>query len=138
MPIQHAIWQVGPQPLPLKNCKLPSEQLLKEMIVSDPRILSSEWLQIGRQEITSFGGRTIYWSSQLRRPHSISATSPEQVHKRRRGTQRLLSLAAGQPNLGEKRVADFRVRWRTRSGLCPPDGLPTQMPRSGGNGVVHP
>lgn len=57
MPIQHAIWQVGQQPLPLMNCKLPSEQLLEEMIVSDPRILSSEWMLIGRQEITSFGGR---------------------------------------------------------------------------------
>lgn len=57
MPIQHAIWQVGQQPLPLKNCKLPSEQLLEDMIVSDPRILSSEWMLIGRQEITSFGGR---------------------------------------------------------------------------------
>ncbi|MDO9434279.1 endonuclease NucS domain-containing protein [Hydrogenophaga sp.] len=57
MPIQHAIWQVGPQPVPLANCKLPSEQLLEDMIVKDPRILSSEWMLIGRQEITSFGGR---------------------------------------------------------------------------------
>jgi RecB family endonuclease NucS len=36
---------------------LPSEQLLEDMIVQDPRILSSEWMLIGRQEITTFGGR---------------------------------------------------------------------------------
>ena len=34
-----------------------SEQKLEEMIVRDPRILSSEWMLIGRQEITSHGGR---------------------------------------------------------------------------------
>jgi hypothetical protein len=57
MPIQHAIWQVGAQPLLLTNGRLASEQLLEDMIVRDPRILSSEWMLIGRQEITSFGGR---------------------------------------------------------------------------------
>ncbi|MFA7558336.1 MAG: endonuclease NucS domain-containing protein, partial [Hydrogenophaga sp.] len=57
MPIQHAIWQVGAQPQPLTNSKLPSEQLLEDMIVQDPRILSNEWMLIGRQEITTFGGR---------------------------------------------------------------------------------
>lgn len=57
MPIQHAIWQVGAQPKLLTNSKLPSEQLLEDMIVSDPRILSNEWMLIGRQEITTFGGR---------------------------------------------------------------------------------
>ncbi len=57
MPIQHAIWQVGNQPLLLTNSRLASEQQLEDMIVRDPRILSSEWMLIGRQEITSFGGR---------------------------------------------------------------------------------
>lgn len=57
MPIQHAIWQVGQQPQALTSSKLPSEQLLEDMIVSDPRILSNEWMLIGRQEITTFGGR---------------------------------------------------------------------------------
>ena len=57
MPIQHAIWQVGLQPLPLSNSRLVSEQLFEDMIVRDPRILSSAWMLIGRQEITSFGGR---------------------------------------------------------------------------------
>lgn len=57
MPIQHAIWKVGDKPLPLSAGRLASEQKLEEMIVSDPRILSSEWMLIGRQEITSHGGR---------------------------------------------------------------------------------
>lgn len=57
MPIQHAIWQVGAHPQLLITGKLPSEQLLEEMIVSDLRILSSEWMLIGQQEVTTFGGR---------------------------------------------------------------------------------
>lgn len=57
MPIQHAIWQVGQQPAPLTNSKLASEALLEDMIVHAPRILSPEWMLIGRQEVTSFGGR---------------------------------------------------------------------------------
>lgn len=36
--------------------QLASEQHLEEMIVTDPRILSSEWMLIGRQEPTDFGG----------------------------------------------------------------------------------
>lgn len=57
MPIQHAIWQVGDKPSPLQPGRLASEQLLEEMIVKEPRILSSEWMLIGRQETTSHGGR---------------------------------------------------------------------------------
>jgi len=57
MPIQHAIWKVGDKPQPLSASHLASEQKLEEMIVRDPRILSSEWMLIGRQEITTHGGR---------------------------------------------------------------------------------
>src|ERR1041385_8879583 len=57
MPIQHAIWKVGEKPVPLSATRLPSEQKLEEMIVSDAHILSSEWMLIGRQEVTSHGGR---------------------------------------------------------------------------------
>jgi hypothetical protein len=57
MPIQHAIWTVGAEPKPLEASRLASEQTLEEMIVRDSRILSSEWMLIGRQEITSFGDR---------------------------------------------------------------------------------
>lgn len=57
MPIQHAIWKVGVKPEPLSASQLASEQKLEEMIVRDPRILSGEWMLIGRQEVTSHGGR---------------------------------------------------------------------------------
>jgi hypothetical protein len=57
MPIQHAIWKVGANPEPLSASQLASEQKLEEMIIRDPRILSSEWMLIGRQEVTSHGGR---------------------------------------------------------------------------------
>ena len=57
MPIKHDIWKVGATPVPLNSSRLPSEQKLEEMIVSDPRILSAEWLLIGRQESTNHGGR---------------------------------------------------------------------------------
>ncbi|WCM93156.1 endonuclease NucS [Acidovorax sp. NCPPB 2350] len=57
MPIYHAIWRVGEQPALLVSSRLASEQQLENMIVRDPRILSSEWMLIGRQEVTSHGGR---------------------------------------------------------------------------------
>ncbi|MCR8957344.1 endonuclease NucS [Variovorax sp. S2] len=57
MPIHHAIWRIGDQPAPLFPGRLASEQQLEDMIVRDPRILSSEWMLIGRQEVTSHGGR---------------------------------------------------------------------------------
>jgi len=52
MPIRSAIWKVSPQPQPLVESSLANEKLLEDMIVLDMRILSSEWILIGRQEIT--------------------------------------------------------------------------------------
>ena len=57
MPIKHAIWKIGVQPTPLATTSLANEQQLEDMIVREPGILSSEWMLIGRQEITPFGGR---------------------------------------------------------------------------------
>ena len=57
MPIKHAIWKVGTQPEALAATRLVNEQSLEEMIVSDPGIISREWMLIGRQETTPFGGR---------------------------------------------------------------------------------
>jgi hypothetical protein len=57
MPVKHAIWKVGEKPTALSNTRLISEQKLEDMIVADPNILSTEWMLIGRQEITSHGGR---------------------------------------------------------------------------------
>lgn len=57
MPIKHAIWEIEKKPIPLEITALDNEQLLEEMITSAPNILSSEWMLIGRQEQTSYGGR---------------------------------------------------------------------------------
>ena len=49
MPIHHAIWQVGEKPTPLQTSKLAAEEQLREMIIQDPRILSNDWMIIGRE-----------------------------------------------------------------------------------------
>jgi hypothetical protein len=55
--LRHAIWTVGAKPELLAPGALPSEQLLEEMIVAAPQVLSDEWMLIGRQEPTGHGGR---------------------------------------------------------------------------------
>ena len=57
MPIRTAIWKVAAQPEPLAESSLEKEHLLEAMIVAAPRLLSEEWMLIGRQEDTGFGGR---------------------------------------------------------------------------------
>ena len=57
MPIRTAIWKVAAQPEPLSESSLEKEHLLEAMIVAAPRLLSEEWMLIGRQEDTGFGGR---------------------------------------------------------------------------------
>jgi hypothetical protein len=56
MPIQHAIWKVGTSPEPLSLSKLVTEKDLEDMITARPEIPSAEWMLIGRQEKTGFGG----------------------------------------------------------------------------------
>ncbi len=56
MPIHTTLWKVGANPEELKPASLASEKLLEEMIVSSPRLLSDEWMLIGRQENTGYGG----------------------------------------------------------------------------------
>lgn len=57
MPISHAVWTVSNTPEEVRQGILPSEQMLEDMIVAQPRILSSEWMLIGRQIDTGYGGR---------------------------------------------------------------------------------
>ena len=57
MPIKHALWTVGENPSQLPLGRLVSEQHLEKMIVTDPSILSTEWMLIGQQESTPFSGR---------------------------------------------------------------------------------
>ena len=57
MPIRTALWKVGAKPQALVESKLANEQLLEAMIIAAPQVLSDEWMLIGRQEDTGFGGR---------------------------------------------------------------------------------
>ncbi len=57
MPISHAVWTVSQSPKEIKQGVLPSEQMLENMIVARPKILSSEWMLVGRQVDTGYGGR---------------------------------------------------------------------------------
>lgn len=57
MPIRNSIWKIGTKPQPLVESSLTSEQLLEDMIVASPSIVSDEWMLIGRQEDTGFSGR---------------------------------------------------------------------------------
>lgn len=57
MPIQHALWTVSRNPGMLSGGKLQSEQLLQDMILAEPRILSPEWMLIGKEVATVGSGR---------------------------------------------------------------------------------
>ncbi len=57
MPVQNEIWRVGECPERLTVGQLDREQHLEEMIVANPNILSRDWMLIGRQVETPFGGR---------------------------------------------------------------------------------
>ena len=57
MPIRHAIWKVSSQPEQLIESVLASEQILEQMILAAPRLLSDEWMFIGQQEDTGYAGR---------------------------------------------------------------------------------
>lgn len=57
MTIRHAIWRVAATPEPLQAASLTSEAHLEDMIVAAPSILHEEWMLIGRQIDTGFGGR---------------------------------------------------------------------------------
>ncbi len=56
MPIQTYLWKVGAEPKMLEESCLASEKELENMIVQEPRMLSDEWLLIGQQVNTGFGG----------------------------------------------------------------------------------
>lgn len=56
MPFEHSLWTVSTQPLAVPIGRLEREERLEDMIVAEPRILSSEWMLIGRQVRTTHGG----------------------------------------------------------------------------------
>lgn len=56
MPIRTNLWKVGDTPEMLRDARLQSEELLEDMIVKQPALLSDEWLLVGRQVHTGLGG----------------------------------------------------------------------------------
>lgn len=56
MPVQTAVWKIGSSPERLSAASLTSEKQLEDMIVAAPGLLSDEWMLIGRQEGTGYGG----------------------------------------------------------------------------------
>ena len=117
MPIAHAIWKVGAPPVALSPARLASEQELEEMIVADPGILSSEWMLIGQQEVTSHGGRI-----------DLLAIAPD-------GSLVLVELKRGRTprELIALELSRFSGRVNTEVfSLSPPLGRGKLPPRSGG------
>ena len=57
MPVHHRLWTVDESPTQVETDALPDEKSLEDMIVAEPRILSDQWMLIGRQEDTTHGGR---------------------------------------------------------------------------------
>ncbi|OJV02715.1 MAG: nuclease [Nitrobacter sp. 62-23] len=57
MLVSQRIWRVGPSPERLSEARLASERQLEDMIVAKPEIVSDQWMIIGQQEETGFGGR---------------------------------------------------------------------------------
>ena len=56
MGIQHSVWKVGAKPTALTPSTLKDEKLLEDMIEANPTILAEEWMVIGRQIQTTYGG----------------------------------------------------------------------------------
>lgn len=56
MVVSQRIWRVGQAPEHLAEGRLASERQLEEMIVARPEIVSDQWMMIGQQEETGFGG----------------------------------------------------------------------------------
>ena len=56
MGIQHSVWKIGEKPTALKPSALKDEKLLETMIEANPTMLADEWMIIGRQVQTTYGG----------------------------------------------------------------------------------
>ena len=56
MPLNQSLWALGDSARPLKVGKLESEKALEDLIVSNPAVLNSSWMVVGRQVRTDFNG----------------------------------------------------------------------------------
>lgn len=115
MPISHAIWKVGSTPEPLGNCTRPSEKTLEDMIVACPAILSSEWLLIGRQERTSFGG--VIDLLAIAPDGSLVLIELKRSRTPREIVAQSLDYASWVENLSDERLAQIHDRFRPGKSL---------------------
>jgi hypothetical protein len=67
MPVKTQLWKVGKKPQILAESRLDTEKLLEDMIIQEPRMLSEDWLLIGRQ-IPTFNNK---------RPLDLLAIAPD-------------------------------------------------------------
>lgn len=123
MPISHALWTVGPTPREVPQGILPSEQLLEEMIVAQPCILSSEWMLIGRQVDTGFGGRldlmaiapdgslVLVELKRDRTPREVVAQALDYASWLERQDAEAIAAIYGRFRPGRSLAADFRERF---------------------------
>lgn len=141
MPIQHSIWTVGAEPKALETSRLANEQTLEEMIVRDSRVLSSEWMLIGQQEVTSFGGRidllAIAPDGSLvlkrdRTPREIIAQALEFIKDKisKLDWEEMQELVAGLLRaMGYKTLVSARGPDRGKDIVASPDGFGFESPR---------
>src|SRR5262249_39783092 len=126
MPIRTALWKVGPQPLPLAESSLAKEQLLEDMIVAAPRLLSDEWMLIGRQVDTALGGRidllaiapdaslVLIELKRDRTPRDVVAQAIDYASWVEKLRTEEIAATYGRFAPGKRLAEDFRQRFRER------------------------
>ncbi len=113
MSIQHAIWTVDNVPVPLRVGRLPNEQTLEDMIVRDPRILSSEWMLVGRQEATTHGGRVDLLA--IAPDGSLVLVELKRDRTPREIIAQALDYASWVESLGAEKIAQIYQRFTNRN-----------------------
>ena len=116
MPIRHTIWTIDNQPTALPVQRLASEQQLEEMIIAQPAILSNEWLLIGQQESTGFGGRIDLLA--IAPDASLILVELKRDKTPREVVAQAIDYAAWVENLTSEQISDIYQRFvRKRTGL---------------------
>jgi hypothetical protein len=116
VPIRHTIWTIDSQPTALPVQRLASEQQLEEMIVAQPAILSNEWLLIGQQESTGFGGRIDLLA--IAPDASLILVELKRDKTPREVVAQAIDYAAWVENLTSEQISDIYQRFvRKRTGL---------------------
>jgi hypothetical protein len=116
MPIRHVVWTVADAPEELPAGTLPSEQRLEDMIVAEPRILSSEWMLIGRQVDTGRGGRVDLIA--IAPDGSLVLVELKRDRTLREVVAQALDYAAWVEGLGAAEVAAIYGRFRPQQSLA--------------------